>query len=261
MKGKYKKIEIKMHRESDAYRLWKKRAEETVCYLESYKEKRSLQFHAENLLPSRTLMETEGKEYHLVLVGEEDGEVIHKDFGEIFAEQMGAVQFFQIFEGHDIEAYQFCIFCAVSSQGEMEIIYKGEVNPGEELLDWQTRCSSGERTEAFTPAWDETGCQWFRIDDCTTLPEPLKLCRKWVDKYQHYIIGKNKEQYFVGIPGRFLQGEQPLREDKVFLLWQPIRGGESFFSHPETMTEKEQEEIFGYWIAAVSSDGRSLRAF
>jgi len=71
--------------------------------------------------------------------------------------------------------------------------------------------------------------------------------------YGHYIVGRKDDRWFLGVPGRFLQKEQPLREEGVFLLWQPIRGGEAFFDCPERMTGKQQEKIFGYWIAEIDT--------
>ena len=43
------------------------------------------------------------------------------------------------------------------------------------------------------------------------LPEPLKDCRfPLIERYGHYLIGRRKP-FFVGVPGRFLQAEQPCR--------------------------------------------------
>ena len=108
---------------------------------------------------------------------------------------------------------------------------------------------------AFSESIDETGAKWYRISSGSQIPAPLTNCRDQVEKYGHYIVGQRESSYYIGIPGRFLQGEQPLREQKCFVLWQPIRGGEKFFKDLSELTEKLQEEIFGYWIGGI--DGES----
>lgn len=242
MQGKYRKITIKMKRESTAYQLWKQALDSPVCYVESYKEKRAVFFHGENLLP--------GKTYHLILIGDGDGQTEHQDFGPLHTGTNGELQCYRSFGGVELEAYQFCLLCVDRGDGQMDIVYKGSLFVEGEKT-WEALCKMGQQTKAFTAEQDETDATWYRLEDLNVLPPVGTRCLPWIKVYGHYIIGKNRQQYYIGVPGRFLKKEQPLREEGIFLLWQPIRGGEAFFDQPDQMSAKQQEKIFGYWIAGV----------
>lgn len=243
MQGKYRKIMVDMTRKSDACRFWKQGDQIPVCYVESYKEKRALFFQGQNLLPK--------KNYHLILMGNHDGQIEHQDFGPLHAGAGGELQAYHTFGGPDVDAYDFCLLCADHGEGEMEILYKGMILT-EKAMPWTALYESGSETEAFTKGRDETGALWRRQENLQKLPAPWEPCQPWMEAYGHYIIGRKGARYYLGVPGRFLQKEQPLREAGIFLLWQPIRGGEAFFERPDLMSPKEQEEIFGYWIAEVN---------
>ena len=133
----------------------------------------------------------------------------------------------------------------------MEMIYKGVLFEETDSI-WETLCSRAAGTEAFTSGCDETRANWYKTEEFDLLPEGVRKCQPWMEVYGHYIIGRKEQRWFLGVPGRFLQKEQPLREEGIFLLWQPMRGGEAFFDRPDQMTKKQQEEIFGYWIAEIN---------
>ena len=80
MSSDYRKYTVPMEYAAEGFRLWKHGVDRAVCVLETYREKRSVYFAVSNLLPSRLLSEQK-KEYHLMLLGASDGELIHRDFG------------------------------------------------------------------------------------------------------------------------------------------------------------------------------------
>ncbi|MBR4020958.1 MAG: hypothetical protein IKI99_06560 [Firmicutes bacterium] len=250
MQGKYRKIMVPVKRESETYVFWKRETAEPVCYVESYKEKRAVFFHGRNLHP-------EGK-YHLILIGSSDGRVLHVDFGPLRTGGNGELQCYRTFDGAELEAYRFCLLCAEREDKEMDIVYKGELFQGESR--WEDLCHPEKMIEAFSTGCDETRAQWFRVENFDGMSPDTERCLPWMQKYGHYIIGRKETQYYIGVPGRFLQREQPLREEGIFLLWQPMRGGEAFFERPDLMTTKQQEEIFGYWIAEIDTESDSLAA-
>ena len=272
MQGNYRKISVKMKLIDRDYLLWKKGFGEAVCVLETYKDKRSIYFTVSNLLPSRFLLADDGKAYHLLLMGVEDGQLIHLDFGPFHVNQKGEGSFFKKFSGAELACYTHCLLVAANSQNdETTVVYQGETpffeKPEEDEPSredsWQRclhGCSEKNCIQAFTPEWDETQAVWYRMDNIEALPEVLISCMPLVEQYRHYIIGRKGNRCFVGIPGRFLQKEQPCRDDGLFLLWQPVRGGENFFEHAESMTRKQQEEIFGYWIAEYDLEKRILKS-
>lgn len=267
MKDNYQKFEIDMRMENDGFRLWKNGQNEAICVIETYKEKRSIFFSAVNLLPSNFLRTEADSAYHVMLLGEEDGQLIHQDFGTFYVNQKGEGSFFHKFFGPALSCYTHCLLVAVSGDGkEPTMIYRGETpffvptepeNLWKTCFDW---CADQSPSKLFSDGMDETGARWYRIPEERTRPAELAACKPLIEKYHHYIVGVGGESYFVGIPGRFLRSEQPCKDEGVFLLWQPLRGGENFFEEPETMTERQQEEIFGYWIAQIDVDRGELKA-
>lgn len=252
MQGKYRKIMVEMKREIEDYQLWHKVTKAPICYVESYKDKRAVFFHGYNLIP--------GEKYHVILIGSDGDEMHHQDFGPFHTGSNGDLRLYKTFSGPDLSAYIFCIFCADRGEGNLEIIYKGKLAQ-EEKNAWEALCSEGKQIEVFTTGQDETEAEWFRVEAQGSLPGCAKPCLPWVTRYRHYIIGRKKNRYYLGVPGRFLQKEQPLREEKIFLLWQPLRGGEAYFDKPDQMTPKQQEEVFGYWIAEVNVEEDRLQSF
>ena len=266
MKGNYQKFVINMERQTDAYRLWKHGSDEVVCVLETYREKRSVFFSVQNLLPSNYLHKDKSGAYHVVLLGAENGQLLHEDFGVFHVSQNGEGTFFQKFTGPALSSYTHCLLVVDwRSDAEPEVIYQGETpffckaersDSWEELRKW---CESQTPTKAFSAKIDETKASWYRVPAEEPLPEVLEMAKSYINRYRHYLFGCNGERYYVGIPGRFLQKEQPCREKALFFLWQPLRGGEKFFDETATMTARQQEEIFGYWIAEVNLETGGLK--
>ena len=106
------------------------------------------------------------------------------------------------------------------------------------------------------PAYEKIIClfikRYFRFSLGYDILVQVILC-------DHCIFGYSGEECYLGIPGRFLKREQPCREEGWFLLWQPLRGGEAFFDRCESMDRRQQEEIFGYWIAGIDMDTGVLK--
>ena len=118
--------------------------------------------------------------------------------------------------------------------------------------------SEEDAVEIFDAEIDETGARWCRISQIERLPQSLAACSDCIARYGHYTVGKCEDRWFVGVPGRFLQREQPCREQECFLLWQPIRGGEKYFSDLSELTGQLQEEIFGYWIGGIDRESGEI---
>ena len=250
MEGKYRKIMVEMRLASEGHQFWKREEIAPVCYVESYKEKRAIFFQCRNLNPK--------EQYHLLLMGEYDGKMTHQAFGPLHTSSNGELQYYRTFGGAELESYSFCILCGEMEDGDMDIIYKGSLFSKEIL--WDSLFLTAKPIDAFTPEYDETGAQWFRTEEFDKLPKVGETCLPWMERYGHCIIGRKEQRVFLGVPGRFLQKEQPLREEGIFLLWQPMRGGEAFFDRADRMTSRQQEEIFGYWIAEADGKTGQLKA-
>lgn len=251
MQGKYRKIMITMERVSEEWKFWGNDTAAPVCYIESYKEKGAVFFRGRNLLP--------GDHYHIILIGEHDGAVEHQDLGPLHTSGTGELHCYKTFTGPVLDTYDYCLLCGEKEDGQMDIVYKGALFSKPTRL-WEDLCQQSVPVEPFSIGYDETEAKWYRCDALETLPAWIQSCHSWMAAYGHYIIGRNEKGYFLGVPGRFLQKEQPLREEGVFLLWQPMRGGESFFDRPDQMTRTQQEQIFGYWIAGMDMEMCILHA-
>ena len=244
MQGKYRKIMVRMEAAGESGQRWRLAHMEPICYVESYKEKRAVFFQGYHLFP--------GERYHIVLIGNEAGEMIHEDFGPIHTGGNGELQCYRTFTGPALEAFDFCLLCAESDDGQLEIVYKGALF--REAASFDFLCREENRVIPFSIEQDETAANWYRHGDFDRLPSWVGVCRPWMEIYGHYIIGRSDSRMFLGVPGRFLQKEQPMRDAGVFLLWQPIRGGEAFFDRADQMTRRQQETIFGYWIAGLDTE-------
>lgn len=278
MSGDYRKYAVEMALTGSEYRLWKKGADNCVCVVESYKSKRSIYFAVSNLLSSSSLQTNGGREYHLVLIGAEDGQLIHRDFGAFFINQKGEGSFFKKFEGAPLECYTHCLFLGVEIEtGKTETIMSGKMpffneteesreEIGEFDLKWRTSldlCTESHEIQAFSKDRDETAAKWYRIsreEGTEAVPEPLADCGALIEKYKHFILGEKDGRYFAGVPGRFLKAEQPCREEGRYTLWQPIRGGEEFMGDFSDLSETLLEEIFGYWIGAIDGTTGEITA-
>lgn len=113
MGGDYRKFTVEMQLMNDEYRLWRSGIDGSTCIVESYKDKRSLYFAVSNLLPSASLLSQGNREYRLILMGVDEGEIIHRDFGSFFVDQKGDGSFFKKFTGPTLECYTHCLagFC------------------------------------------------------------------------------------------------------------------------------------------------------
>lgn len=257
MSGEYRKYTVEMELESSEYRLWKRGMDSCICMAESYKTKRSIYFSVTNFLPSENLIESGGREYHLVMIGAENGNLIHRDFGAFYINQRGEGNFFKKFDGPELECYTHCLLLAVSTvDGTAETILKGAMPfAGEEHKTVKLPWNNGSAAEVFAEGHDETDADWRRIDDIGELPEFLRVAEALIGKYNHYILGEKDDRWFIGVPGRFLKSEQP----DGFQLWQPLRGGEKYYENTAELTGKLCEEIFGYWITEVDKQTGNYR--
>jgi hypothetical protein len=107
---------------------------------------------------------------------------------------------------------------------------------------------------------DRTGARWKKIVNITNLPLVSPGAHYFATQYRHYIFGARPDEkgiatkFFFGIPGRFLDEEQPDGGRSGFTYWQPIRGADPVFEGYRK-NERSSRNAYGYWIVAV--DGRT----
>ena len=126
MAGDYRKYSVEMKGGEVGYRLWKRGRQSVVCVFETYKEKRAVYFSVSNLLPSSVLLREEGREYHLILLGSSDGEIIHMDFGVFSVNPRGEGLLRRKFTGPPLSCYTHCLLAALDREtGAAETVFEG----------------------------------------------------------------------------------------------------------------------------------------
>ena len=122
-------------------------------------------------------------------------------------------------------------------------------------------CRVAEFYEDIEPfARDRTGARWKKIANITNLPLVSPGAHYFATQYRHYIFGAKPDEkgiatrFFFGIPGRFLDEEQPDGGKSGFTYWQPIRGADPVFENYRK-GERTGRNAYGYWIVAV--DGKT----
>jgi hypothetical protein len=98
---------------------------------------------------------------------------------------------------------------------------------------------------------DRTQARWKRVANVKNLPLVSPGALWGASKYRHYIFGEDSDKYYFGIPGRFLNEEQPEGGRSGFIFWQPIVGAESLGATKEGCSLENKMTAYGYWIAAI----------
>ncbi|QIB68118.1 hypothetical protein Ami103574_01795 [Aminipila butyrica] len=101
---------------------------------------------------------------------------------------------------------------------------------------------------------DKTGARWRRVANVKHLPLVSPGAMWGATKYRHYILGEDANMYYLGIPGRFIQEEQPEGGQSGFVLWQPIAGAEGLEATKADCSMENRMTAYGYWITAIDKD-------
>lgn len=105
---------------------------------------------------------------------------------------------------------------------------------------------------------DRTGAKWKKIVNISNLPLVSPGAHYFASRYRHYIFGAKPDEngiavkFFFGIPGRFLDEEQPDGGKSGFTYWQPIRGSDPVFEGYRK-GEQSNRNVYGYWIVAIDA--------
>lgn len=93
---------------------------------------------------------------------------------------------------------------------------------------------------------------WKKITDTSLFPLVSPGSKEPMMKYGHFIFGWCGTHYLIGVPGRFLPGEQPDSGRSGFVYWQPIAGMPEESPDAAIPLEERRKDIYGYWIAPVN---------
>ncbi|MDD4564626.1 MAG: hypothetical protein PHE79_04015 [Eubacteriales bacterium] len=106
---------------------------------------------------------------------------------------------------------------------------------------------------------DRTGARWKKMVNITNLPLVSPGAHYFATQYRHYIFGAKANdkgiavRYFFGVPGRFLDEEQPDGGKSGFTYWQPIRGEDSAVGESRKASQSVRN-AYGYWIVAIDAE-------
>lgn len=98
---------------------------------------------------------------------------------------------------------------------------------------------------------DRTGADWRRVVNLGKFPVISPGAQYMIARYRHFIFGSDETYYYVGVPGRYLENEQPDEGRSGFVLWQPIVGAESYHADKDDAPLSSRQVAYGYWIAAI----------
>lgn len=119
-------------------------------------------------------------------------------------------------------------------------------------------CQFAEFYEDVSPfEKDKTGARWKKMVNITNLPLVSPGAHYFATQYRHYLFGAKAdengvaERFFFGIPGRFLDEEQPDGGKSGFTYWQPIRGQGTGGEYRKA--NQSARSAYGYWIVAIDS--------
>jgi len=114
-------------------------------------------------------------------------------------------------------------------------------------------CDAASEYDDVTPFEnDRTNARWKRIRDVSSLPLVSPGAHFFAGQYKHYLFGAKPdpegraEEFYIAIPGRFTQEEQPDGGKSGFVYWQPMMGA------------PEDKGSYGYWIVAIDKNGDIL---
>lgn len=123
-------------------------------------------------------------------------------------------------------------------------------------------CRVAEFYDDVNPFYkDKTDARWKKIVNIANLPIVSPGAHYFATQYHHYIFGAKADEngipvkYYFGIPGRFVDEEQPDGGKSGFTYWQPIHSEDGFTAGDDTSEMAARKMSYGYWILAV--DGKS----
>ncbi|MEG0829422.1 MAG: hypothetical protein RSD88_02185 [Anaerovoracaceae bacterium] len=214
--------------------------------------------------------------YKLIFFGKKQGETLYHIFGDVNISKRGrGNRKFDFdkdsFEKGDIKDFSVASIVGVSKVDPKEPLYpilrgniswkKKKAAPKKTYNDYYNtyllmNCQSLEqKSEIYDDikpfAKDVTGAKWKRIGNLNRFPMISPGSSHGISKYRHFIFGTGQEHYFIGIPGRFLEKEQPENGNSGFALWQPIIGAEQFEVEKEGSSLENRQVAYGYWIAKI----------
>ncbi len=116
-------------------------------------------------------------------------------------------------------------------------------------------CKSADLYEDIFPfEKDKTQARWKKMQNIYSLPIVSPGAHLFAAQYKHFLFGARPDSegvashYYLAVPGRFIQEEQPDGGRSGFVFWQPLANGPQV----ENM-DNDPNYRYGYWIVAIDA--------
>lgn len=226
--------------------------------------------------------ERNGYVYKLLLFGKKNEKTIYKIAGSLFLSSRGRGETYLRLNpidvdgnGNSLEDFTIAVVAAVSMTDNREPLHpilRGDLEKKEIMACKRTEpdnynryyneyildcCKTIERKREMYDKTvpfqeDKTKAEWIRVVNLGRFPIVSPGSQCMISRYRHFIFGIDNRHYFIGVPGRFLEKEQPDGGKSGFVLWQPIIGAEGYRADEEGASLKNRQVAYGYWIAAIN---------
>lgn len=230
--------------------------------------------------------------YKVILFGRKKGKLIFKVLGEVPINKKGKGEIYLRFHPEDVDGkgsrfseFSMAVVVAASQVDPREVLHpvlRGTLEHkdppfqgGERVVErynlYYCRhllegCRNIENKleiyDKIVPfKEDQTKAEWRRIVNISKFPLLSKDGQYAISRYRHFIFGTGEVYYFIGVPGRYLEREQPEGGESGFVLWQPILGAERYEADQEGASLESRQIAYGYWIAAIDKKTGFIEKF
>lgn len=231
-----------------------------------------------------------GYVYKLLLFGKKNEKTIYKIAGSLLLSSRGRGETYLRLNpldvdgnGNGLERFHIAIVAAVSTTDSREPLHpilRGDMAEKEPIKcrkaaentynqyynQYILECCAGienkremyDRTVPFQE--DRTGADWIRVVNLGRFPMVSPGAQYMISRYRHFIFGTDDDYYYIGVPGRYLEKEQPDGGRSGFVLWQPIVGAEGYHADEKDAPLKNRQVAYGYWIAAINRSAGTIEA-
>lgn len=284
---RYKKNVVMLNEQNRDFALDRNKPVTGYIKLETGEGKGALRIGGENL----RYYEKGKYAYKLILFGKQKEKTIYKVLGSLSINNKGVGESYLSFDpvnidgkGNRFDDYNVAVLVAVSINNTKEPLHpilRGTL-PFEEEEKKTVRAarnysgyyhkfvlSTCQDLEDKRDLYDNiipfkediTGAKWKKISKTNRFPIVSPDTQYILSRYRHFIFGIGKQHYFIGVPGRYMEREQPEGGMSGFTFWQPIVGAENYYATEQNAPLKNRQAAYGYWIAAVSKDNGIIEEF
>lgn len=279
----YKKSFVMLEEQNRSFALDKKRPVKGYLKIETGRNRGAVRVGAENL----RCFEQDAYVYKLIFFGKKNEKTIYKIMGTLLISSRGRGETYLKMNpvdldgnGNSLNCFTIATVVAVSMTDRREPLHpvlRAAIEKRERCMcpkDYGTFnhfynqhviqcCQEIEnKRELYHKTipfkHDRTGADWRRVVNLGRFPLVSPDGQYMITRYRHFIFGTDDTYYYIGVPGRYLEKEQPEQGKSGFVLWQPIMGAEAYGADEEGASMECRQVAYGYWIAAINKESGTI---